>query len=308
MQKFIVMFGLLVLSFSVQAKDKVAPLEVQQVTSNIYALVGEMTQRSPQNFGNNATFGVIVTKAGVVLIDSGGSEKGAAQIAATVKTVTSKPVIMVINTGGQDHRWLGNHYFKQRGAKIIASAAAVEDQHQRANDQQVMMENLIGKKAYQGTKPVYAGQTFQQSLDLQVGGVQLQLRHAGQAHTPGDSYVWLPQSKVMFAGDIIFVERMLGVSSFSNSASWLKVFNAIAVHKPEKIIPGHGHVTDLATARRDTADYLRFLRRGVRKLMKAGGGLADVDNIDQSRFRYLKVYEQIKGRNASWVYQEMEWE
>jgi hypothetical protein len=101
---------------------------------------------------------------------------------------------------------------------------------------------------------------------------------------------------------------MLGVASHSNSASWLKVFESIAAHKPEHVIPGHGHATDLTTATKDTYDYLRFLRQGVAQLIDSGGGLADVSRINQSRFSYLKVYEQIKGRNAHQVYQEMEWE
>jgi len=233
----------MVMPTNLLAKEAVIPLEVQKVTPNIYALVGEMTQRSPNNLGNNATFGVIVTKQGVVLIDSGGSEKGAAQIHQKIKSITNKPVVMVINSGGQDHRWLGNHYFKQLGAKIISSEAAVKDQRARTNDQLSMLENLIGKDNFRGTQPVYADQTFKQALDLEVGEVTLQLRHAGHAHTPGDSYIWLPQSKVVFTGDIVYVERMLGVGSMSNSASWLKVFEAMAAHKPKHVIPGHGHRT-----------------------------------------------------------------
>ena len=43
-------------------------LEIQQVTEGVWALVGEMGQRNPDNLGNNATFGVVETPDGVVLI------------------------------------------------------------------------------------------------------------------------------------------------------------------------------------------------------------------------------------------------
>lgn len=36
-----------------------------------------------------------------------------------------RPVTHVVNTGGQDHRWLGNGYWPDRGATVIASQAAV---------------------------------------------------------------------------------------------------------------------------------------------------------------------------------------
>ena len=308
MKKIVIILGLLVLPFSLYAKDNIVPLEVQKVTNNIYALVGELSQRSKNNFGNNATFGVIVTNKGVVLIDSGGSEKGAAQIAKTIKSFTDKPVVMVINSGGQDHRWIGNNYFKQRGATIIASVAAVKDSRARTDMQLTMLENFIGKDNLEGTKPVYAEKTFNKSLEIKVGEVTLQLHYAGQAHTPGDIYIWLPQSKVIFAGDIVFVERILGVGSASNSGSWLKVFESMAAHKPVHVVPGHGHATDLATATRDTADYLRMLRKGVRELIKEGRGLAEVSRVNQEKFRYLKVFDQLKGRNAHQVFQELEWE
>ena len=95
-------------------------LEIQPVVENVYALVGTLQQRNPENFGNNATFGVIVTPEGVVLVDAGASWKGAAQIDTTIDQITDQPVKYVINTGGQDHRWLGNGYFRESGARIIA--------------------------------------------------------------------------------------------------------------------------------------------------------------------------------------------
>lgn len=48
-------------------------LEVQAVTEGIWAIVGEKEQRSPENLANNATFGLIVTPEGAVLVDPGGS-------------------------------------------------------------------------------------------------------------------------------------------------------------------------------------------------------------------------------------------
>jgi hypothetical protein len=44
------------------------------------------------------------------------------------------------------------------------------------------------------------------------------------------------------------------------------------------------------------------------KLLKAGEDISSADSIDQSRFNYLKAYEQINVRNAQRVFEEMEWE
>jgi len=283
-------------------------LEVQKVTDDVYAIVGAIGQGDPDNLGNNATFGFVVTKDGVVLIDSGGSFKGAQKIHGAIQTVTDKKVIAVINTGGQDQRWLGNDYFKIRGARIIAAKAAVADHQKRSADQLSTLERLVGKAGMAGTRPVYADETFDTRRELTFGGVRMQLHNPGIAHTPGDTYVWLPQQKVIFGGDIVYVERMLAVGSVSQSKGWLKAFEAMAALEPIHVVPGHGHATDLKQARSDTYDYLIALRRGVADLIDRGLGLDSVSKIDQSKFAYLQFYEDLKGPNAHTVFREMEWE
>jgi len=285
-----------------------AKLELQRLTDIAYAIVGELGNRSPENLGNNATFGFVVTAAGVVLIDSGGTYRGAQQIADMIKQVTDQPVVRVINTGGQDHRWLGNGYFRQRGARIIASEKAVADQRQRSRDQFILLSNLVGSDGLQGTEAVYADESFAAEFEFTLGDTRFEIRHSGQAHTPGDSYVWLPQEKVMFSGDIVYIERMLGVGAQSNSKSWIDVFEAMAAYRPEQLVPGHGRATTLAHARKDTLDYLVFLRSAVAEFMDSGGDISDIGSLDQSSYRYLLNHETLAGRNAQQVFTEMEWE
>jgi glyoxylase-like metal-dependent hydrolase (beta-lactamase superfamily II) len=285
-----------------------ARLELQQVTGDVYAIVGELGNRSTENLGNNATFGVVVTTDGVVLIDSGGTDRGARQIHQLIKTVTDKPVVTVINTGGQDHRWMGNGYFKRQGAEIIASEAAVQDQKARAQDQFFGLASLVGEEYVKETEPVHAARTFKENLRLESGGTVFELRHAGQAHTPGDSFVWLPRQRVMFSGDIVYVERMLGVLQYSSSKSWMRVFETMAAYQPRYLVPGHGHVTDVARARKDTYDYLDFLRRSVADFIENGGDISEIGSIDQGEFSYLLNYEMLAGRNAQQVFTELEWE
>jgi glyoxylase-like metal-dependent hydrolase (beta-lactamase superfamily II) len=283
-------------------------LTLQKVTDDIFAIVGELGNRTADNLGNNATFGFVVTADGVVLIDSGGTYLGAQQIDQLIKTVTDKPVITVINTGGQDHRWLGNGYYKKSGAEIIASEEAVNDQKARTQDQFIMLGNLVGDKGLVSTDAVYADKTFTDKLELIRGGTTFMIYHVGQAHTPGDSFIWLPKEEVMFAGDIVYVERMLGVGTQSNSKSWVDVYQAMAAHKPQHLIPGHGQATNLQQANKDTYDYLVFLRNSVSEFMENGGDITDIGSVDQSEYSYLLNYETLAGRNAQQVYTEIEWE
>jgi glyoxylase-like metal-dependent hydrolase (beta-lactamase superfamily II) len=283
-------------------------LLLQPVADNIYAIVGDLGNRSPGNLGNNATFGFVVTGAGVVLIDSGGTLAGAEQIDALIASVTEQPVVRVINTGGQDHRWLGNGYFKARGAQIIASEAALGDQKMRSRDQLITLANLVGDDAARQTDPVYADITFTGHFEFELGDTLFELHHAGPAHTPGDSYVWLPRQSVLFSGDIVYIERMLGVGPQSNSRSWIEVFEIMAAQQPRYLVPGHGPATDLSRARRDTYDYLVFLRGAVADFIDDDGDMSAIGSIDQAKFDHLRNFDEIAGRNAQQVFSEMEWE
>lgn len=292
---------------TVSAADK-QDLVLKKVTGNVWAIVGPLTNRNKENLGNNATFGFIVTDAGVVLIDSGGSLQGAKALHKIIKTVTKQPIRYVINSGGQDHRWFGNDYFSSLGAKIISSEEAKKDHKARSGSQWSMLEARIGKNGIKGTKEKFADIIFKDDYKFTLAGVKFEIYFRGQAHTPGDAYIWLPQSKVMFTGDIVYTERMLGIGEQSNSKSWLKVFNSMAAFKPEYIVPGHGSPTTLKVAIKDTGRYLSFLRETISLFIESGGGAHEISRINQTRFKYLNNYESLKGRNALKVYTELEWE
>ncbi|MDK9695024.1 MAG: MBL fold metallo-hydrolase [Siculibacillus sp.] len=297
--------ALAILTLFAAAPLRAETLRPVRVAEGIHALVGEKGQRSPTNLGNNATFGVIVTADGVVLVDPGGSRAGAAAIDAAIATLTDAPVKIVIDTGGQDHRWLGNGYWRQKGARIVAAEAAVADQRARAADQIAGAKQLLGD-AFAGTEPVFADTTFASELTLELGGVRILVRRVGPAHTAGDTIVWLADRGVVFTGDVVYVERLLGVGPQSNSKSWIEAFDAIAELGPRHVVPGHGGPTDPARARAETRAYLVHLRREVEALLARGGTLVDAPKIDQSAFSGLEQFDSLAARNASQVFIEME--
>ncbi len=282
-------------------------LKVQDVAPGIWAIEGPAEQRNAENLGNNATFGLIETDAGAVLIDPGGTWAGAKALDQMIGTLTDQPVRYVIDTGGQDHRWLGNGYWQAKGAVVVASDAAVADQKARGSMQLTMLSQLVGE-GLEGTEPAYADATFAEAHDLELGGRHIEIRHPAAAHTPGDSYVWLPDAGVVFTGDIVYVGRILGVMDHSDSAAWLEAFAAIEALSPKVLVPGHGPTTTLERAQADTRDYLVNLRDRMRVYIDEGGDIIGSVGVDQSAFSYLDQFGALAGRNAQAVFQQMEWE
>ncbi len=304
MSRLTYLAALLLFPFALAAQS----LLPQQMAPGVWAIVGPAEQRNPENLGNNATFGLIDTTDGAVLVDPGGSWNGAKALHAVIRGLTDTPVTHVINTGGQDHRWLGNGYWQAQGAQVLTSAAAYQDQQARGSLQLTALNSLIGAEALAGTKITRPDVIFASTHALTLGGTRIEIRHVGPAHTPGDSLVWLPDSGTVFTGDVVYVGRIPGVMAFSDSAHWLMAFAEIEALKPLHLVPGHGPATDLATAQKDTRDYLSNLRDRMRDHIQTGGDIIGSVEVDQSGFAYLDQFDALARRNAQTVFEQMEWE
>lgn len=277
------------------------------VAPGVYAFVGEKGGRTYENEGLNANFGLVVTPAGALLVDSGASYLGAKQIHEAVKKVTSQPVKWVINTGGQDHRWLGNGYFLAQGAEVIAHASGRADMLARGGDH---MNNLRPelKEKLDGTVPTLPSRWLNGSQEtLNLGGTVVEVKHMGGAHTPGDVVLWLPGPRVAFSGDVVYVDRMLGVLPVSHTGRWLQSFAALQALQPARIVPGHGEVCDLATAQAHTRDYLVALRAHMKKAVDDGAEISGaIKAFDAQPWMGLLNAAQLHPGNASRTYLELE--
>jgi glyoxylase-like metal-dependent hydrolase (beta-lactamase superfamily II) len=300
-------FSLLLLGLAAAAVAHAVDVRFETVADGVYAHIGELGARTYDNEGLNANIGLVVTPGGSVLIDSGATARSAAQIQAAVKRVTDQPVRWVINTGGQDHRWLGNGYFKTQGVHLIAHASGRADMMNRGNDHLVALRAVLKERA-DGTTPTLPDRYVEGTdIRLELGGRVFELRHRGGAHTPGDTMVWLPDSRILFTGDVVYVERMLGVLPVSNTKQWVATFDVIEQLAPARLVPGHGKITDIATARADTRVYLEALRAHMKRAVDDGTDIsAAIRRFDAAPFMRLLNAAELHPGNASRTYLELE--
>lgn len=155
--------GLFVLAWLLPGLAQAAVLETVKVAEGVYVLVGSTQNRTYDNHALNNTLGFVVTADGVALIDSGASNSGAALIEAAVREVSDRPIRWVINLGAQDHRWLGNAYFAQKGARIIALQRTATMQQSFADEhlallRPILKDRLDGTVALTAPEPVTGDQ------------------------------------------------------------------------------------------------------------------------------------------------------
>ncbi len=279
-----------------------------EVIPGIFSAIGATAPPGRENAGHNNNLSFIVTGDGVIVVNGGACAKLAAALHDEIRKVTDEPVKLVINENGQGHAMLGNSYWADLGVPILAHADAAAETAAHGHEILASMQRYNGDLA-EGTRIVAPTITFEDRHEIDMGRFRIEVLHLGPAHSPGDIQVWIPQEKLVIAGDIAFHERMLPIFQDTVTKDWIETWDT----EFEKlgalyVIPGHGHPTNMAQVRRYTRDYLVYLREKIRAHIDNGGTLDDSYFVDQSPYRRLDTFEELATKNAGYVFVEMEFE
>ena len=298
---------LLIILFVSLGSIEAHEFKLTKVTDNIYSAIGATDAPTYENRGHNNNLSVVIGDKGVLVINGGDNYQLAEELHVAIKQLTQKPVLYVVNENGQGHAALGNSYWTQFDIPIIAHVDALVYFTEGGNHSLELMQKRNKEKGA-NTTVVLPTITFTETYSLDLGGLTAELVYFGPAHSPGDISVWIPEERVLIAGDIAFHERMLGIFPDISTADWLESFETMMELDAEHVIPGHGGPTDMATIKKYTYDYITFLRDKVAEILENDGDLNDAYNIDQSEWAHLHVFKELAVKNAGRVFQEMEME
>ena len=252
----------------------------------------------------NATYGVVATPEGTIVIDSGASALGARLLADLAQQLTGQPVRWVVNTGSQHHRWLGNDQMRKAGAQVIAHSRTEQTQRLLASAKTAEVRALLGER-FNGTQAAFADRVLDGARTaLTLGGVRIELLDLGDAHFPGDAVLWLPASRIAFTGDLVYVERLLSLTPESNATSWLQAFGRLKALAPAQVVPGHGAPTSVDVAQAQSGACLRFVVDGVKRHARemAGVEAAVAELREAPAFAKLANFDQLHRPNINQAY------
>ena len=280
----------------------------QQVSPSAWFVQGDTALGSPANRNFISNAGFVVTPAGVVVIDALGSPQLARDQLAQIARITPLPVTHVILTHYHADHVYGLQEFKARGAQIIAHRGGLEylNSDTAAKRLEASRTDLAPWIDAQ-THLVPADRWIDGPTELVVGGVRLEIRPVGPAHTHEDVAVWLPSEKVLFAGDIVFRGRVPFVGQ-ADSRRWIASLDRLLTRPAAIVVPGHGPAS--TEALKDlllTRDYLAYLRT---TMGRAARDMTPFDEAyaatDWSAWEHLPLFKQANRMNAYNTYLLME--
>ena len=286
-------------------------MEVKSVAPDVYYVQGVSALGSPQNQNFISNAGFVVTQDSVVVIDALGSPALAEMLVQKIKAITNKPISTVMLTHYHADHIYGLQVFKALGAKIIGNGLAKEYIHSETAKLRLEASRTeLAPWINAATQLVNADEWISaDGMRMTIGGVEFQLQHMGPAHTPEDTAVFLPQSGVLFIGDVVFRNRIPYVGQ-ADSRHWIAALDTLLKLPVKVMVPGHGPASD--NAKQDmqlTRDYLLYLREAMGK---AAQNLDPFDEAykatDWSRFEKYPLFKEANRMNAYNTYLLLEQE
>ena len=279
----------------------------QKISAHVYAWIGPHGGPTKENQGYRMNMGFVVGGKAVAVLETGYTEAMAKEMLAHIAKITKLPVKYAINSNSQPDRFFGNEVFRKQGATIIAHAQEAERMAQTGGDLASGIERALGLPDGSVTPPGPPDKAITEDMRIDLGGVVLNVRHFGAAHTPAPLVVHVPADNVVYAGDILYSGRLLAIIPGGNAKAWMGTFDALKTFGNATFIPGHGKPGKLGAFKFSTRDYLALLNDHMAKMVEEGVGMDDaIKGLDQSKFSRLENFEELAGRNASWVYLERE--
>lgn len=283
-----------------------APYHAVRLADGVFIVPGD-TGRGSEGRPNA---GFVVTDSGVAVIDALASPLEARRFRDAIRTVTPAPVRWVVLTHHHPDHMMGTIVFTREGAKVVAHPDRT--MLTRENGDEGLLadwDRIIGLHDLQGfafadtpTWPITHDTT------LVFGHTALSLYHPpGAAHTPGDLAIWLPATRVLFAGDLV-VEDGVTMVVDGNSGILATALAHLDSLGAAIVVPGHGRIDADPRAQLAASEhYIDSLRSAMRTAVRQGTPmtriLRQMPRPDSGRPVSLASRRQ---RNAERVYLEME--
>jgi cyclase len=253
--------------------------DIQEVKPNVFVWVAKdiLNQEGDPQFNRAGNAGFIITREGVVVVNTTNSPFNARALLFEIRKRTEHPVRYVINTSASPDLMLGNESFEDFQPTILSTPQAAQAIHNYKNEFPARIEgNWKIAASMRGIHPLPPTGTFEKEDTIKVGGQEIRLINLGDNASPGDAAVYLPESKVLFLGNVFENEYIPRIGS-TNMDQWIETLRKVESWNVDVFVPGHGQPAGKGRVQQFRG-FLEWLYGKVRSEKQNGKSLVQIQS------------------------------
>lgn len=240
-------------------------LRAHQFAQGIYALMANIPPK-----GNN---GVIAGRDAALLVDAGITPHVSAQIQQLARELTDIPVRYLANTSYHGDHTFGNMAFPAE-VIVVSSRGNKQNMNDLGYEKKIRSGNMYGDEGL--LEAVTWWRTpdvvFDSFAEIDLGGRTVQLWQFGSGNGPGDTVVYVPDTRVAWTGNYLTHAGIAPMLLQDGPQPYLASLERMRIALPDlgTIVPGHGPMGDGHAALNWLTTYLSRLAREVTAAFDAG--------------------------------------
>jgi len=230
------------------------------ITPNTKCFFGLHGEAKIINGANIINTCYIRTDEGYIVIDSGPTYHYAQQAYHIMQEEKVLPVKYVINTSSNELNILGNQFYQERGAVLIGPESY---RKYFTKNEKISLDKIISQDAFENTHLIPLDITLNKNKTINLGKTTIEIKKL-ESKKAKNLLVYLPKSKIIFAGNFISDNPSLIKNEHDSKKEWAENFNTIEALSWRYIISSHGVKRD-RKALVNTKDYLKLFQKKIKK-------------------------------------------
>jgi quinoprotein relay system zinc metallohydrolase 2 len=281
---------------------------LQQIAPGVYAHQGAVAEADAINHGDIANLGVVIGGRGVAVIDAGGSVEVGRRFLAAIRALTNKPILYVINTHEHPDHVFGDAAFLKTGAVFVGHKNLPRALAARGAFYLKRFRPILGDAAIDEVRIVAPTLLVSGVTSLDLGDRKLTLQAWPPAHTDCDLTIYDPQTRTLFAGDLLFNDHLPVIDG--SIKGWMKILDGLAAIPAVRAVPGHGPPSEpWPAALDDERRYFETLTRDIKAFIDKGEDMRRAaDTAAATERPKWRLFDAYNSRNAADAYAEYEWD
>jgi quinoprotein relay system zinc metallohydrolase 2 len=282
-------------------------LPFKEVAPSIFVCAGKIEEADARNANGISNVSFIIGRDAVAVFDPGGSQGIGRMMSESIRERTRLPVRYVVLSHVHPDHIFGAGFFAQHENPVFVG-------HQKLPAALAQRGEYYQKRLAQQIGDTPTGEIVAPTMlvndkaEIDVGGRKLILTAHPTGHSDCDLSMFDEQTATLFAGDILFVDR---VPSLDGSLlGWLKQLAVLKSLPAQRAVPGHGpEQVPWPAGAANLERYLDVLLTETRAAIAKGLEITEaVDTVGQSERGKWKLFDAYHGHNVTKAFKELEWE